>query len=275
MKRILLLSCLFVSLNALANDDRDRDPLAEFSGEGLIKTPADHISLMVTVRSECQESPKAAQSATDDVTKKIDDYFQTLKKPGDTHFKILIDGGFSTPYSRWYRVHDRDRELCRNTFQKTTNITLTMAAREDFHQIFSNIQDFVLKQFEQGPPVDDRETPRTYVSMSTPIPDITREHRIKLERAALDLAVKDAKAKFVASIKSCEPHRWKVQSITETGDYGSVRPARFYAKAMGMHAQAEAAEAAPVRFDNLEITKSLRLTFKFEGALCYEKAMTD
>lgn len=272
MNRIIISVLVFFAWTLFADSDRSPIPTAEFSGEGLVKARADFITLTLAVHSECQENPKSAQAATDDITKKIDDYFQTLKQEGDSHFKVLVDGGLSMPYSRYVRVGDRDREVCRNTFQKVTNITLKLAAREDFHRVFADIQDFVLKNFEQGPPVDDTENPRSYVSISTPTPELTRENRLAQERIALDQAVRNAKANFVAAIKSCEPHRWKVYSIKENGgSYQPPRPMRHYAMAKAAVAMGASAEAAPVRFDLIEVSKSVTVVFEFDGVLCYEK----
>lgn len=265
MRRLSIVFWLILCTSG--HSEKQREPLAEFSGEGLVKAPADFISLVITVHSDCQPSPTDAQSSTDLVVKKIDEYLRKLKTKGDKHFKILVDGGFTTTYSRWHR----NREVCRNTFQKNTNITLKMAARNDFDKIFSDIQNYVLAHFEQMG-LDELELARTYVTVGLPNPEVTREHRLTLEREAIDLALRDAKANFKAAIKSCEPHRWKVHSIKEGGGIEpSPRPFHYLAKfARSGSVPAPMDTVAPVRFDLLEITKNLLVTFQFEGALCFE-----
>lgn len=261
--RYILICFLLINTTGIYAD-KFNEPLAEFSGEGVVKTAADFITVTLAVNSQCYPSPSDAQTATDEVVKKIDDYLQTIKKVDDERFKILIDGGYTTAYSRWHK----ERELCRNTYQKTTNITLKTSVDKDFDKVFSAMQTFVLKQFDQGPLMEDWEQPKTYVSLGTPEPDIDDEHRLILERKALDLALRNAKANFVAALSSCEPHRWKIHKISEdTGiSYPQAQP-RFYAAGVAKEASAA---VVPIRFDQIEINKTLKVGFQFDGSLCFE-----
>ena len=93
------LGIFFVVINAISGFAHEKtEPLAQFSGDGLIKTKADFISLSFTVHSECHEHPSDAQTATDDVVTKINKYLEQFKTATDSHFKILIDGGFTVPF---------------------------------------------------------------------------------------------------------------------------------------------------------------------------------
>lgn len=268
MKRMIF---LLLVASSVARAHHQEQPASEFVGEGTIKSDPDFISLAITVRADCQARPKAAQDAVDTVVAEIDSFLQGLKpKSDDEHFKILINGGFTEPYSVWRN----NQEVCRNTFQKTTTITFKIGHGDDFSDTFSKIQSFVLHKYQQASNLGERDVPRTYVTVSTPVPELTREHRLLLEKSALDLAVRDAKENFKSAIKSCEDHRWKVQSIKEGGSgYKTFSPVRFYAKASPRSESADAARdvVAPVRFDELEITKTVTVAFQFEGALCFDK----
>ena len=259
---------MFFLLSAGIVFAKEEQPLGEFSGKGLAKSPPDFISLTISVHSTCQPSPRDAQVSTDAVVKEINDYLQKLKSAGDKYFKILVDGGFTSAYSRLFK----NREFCRNTFQKVTNITLNLAMRSDFDAIFSDLQTYLLSQFDQSLTGDDSEISQTYVSINAPQATITHHHRILLEREALDLALRDAKANFKAAIKSCAQHPWKVFSIREEG--GGHQPifrAVSYARApMQNDSAAQGELIAPISFDLIEVTKNLTVTFQFEGAQCFE-----
>jgi uncharacterized protein YggE len=257
-----LASCIFSNLHA----EIVNEATAEFMGKGRIRVKADYLSLTLDIGSECQPSPRDAQEATDEVVTKINNYLEKLKEPDDKYFKILINGGFTASYSRF----NRDRELCKNTFQKHTNIIFKTALRKDFDKVFSRIQGFVLNQFNQGPFFTGSEMAQTYVTVSIPNPEITHEHRRSLERKALDLALRDAKANFMAAIKSCGPQQWKIISIKEIE---AIKPQPILARsALAMEGQNFSSEnVAPIKFDLIEIIKSLRVTFHFEGAMCFAK----
>lgn len=258
---------LFIfTLGLPAFAETPKEQTAEFSGEGVVKTKADFISLTLTVRAECYGAPKDAIDATDAAVKKIDSYLQKLKNVDDKFFRVVIDGGYTGSFNRW----QNNRELCRNTYQKSTNITLKMAARPGFGRVLAGIQSLVSKQFFQGISEDEYETPRIFVSISSPNPEITREHRSELEKTALDLALRDAKATFKAAIKSCTPHKWQIGAIRETSVTSYPIGPRFYAGRMQHEAMQQNSQIAPVRFDSLEIIKNLLVTFHFEGSSCYE-----
>jgi len=264
---IFLLSYGFIWSFSI-NSETMKKPLAEFSGEGIIKVPPDFISLTLAIKSECQPTPLEAQNYTDDVVSKIDNYFKKLQRKGDANFKILIDGGYTTTFSRWYQNH----VYCRNTFQKNTNIVLKMGARKDFDKIFSNIQTFVLQQFEQNDFIEASDMARTFVTVGTPTPELTRNHRRAIEKKAYDLALKDAKENFKAAISSCESQHPKIHSIRENRDPGIVTPAfpRAHFQALGADSMAEKS-FAPVKFDDLEVAKTLSVDFEFDGTLCFER----
>lgn len=255
---------IFLSLNLSA---KQREQSAEFTGVGQVKSKPDFIQVSFTVQSECYGTPSDAQSATDEVVKKIDEYLQQLKVEGDEHFKILVDGGYTTNFSKWYK----DRELCRNTFQKTTDVSVKIGATEGFDKIFSELQSYALKNFEMGFANDFFDSSRTYVRINAPVPQVTPKHRLELERTAIHLAMLDAKARFRASMQSCKSHPWKVLRMKED-EQGYVAPRSYHVRAAKMMASsvAEMADAAPVRFDDLTVEKRLSVTFEFEGAMCYE-----
>jgi len=255
---LLILSC--------TNLSAAEDAKIEFSGVGQLKAKPDYVSLEFSVRSECYATPIEAQEATDKIVEKIDRYLQTLKPGEDKHFKILINGGFTSAFSKWHE----NKEICRNTFQKDTQISLNMSLGENFSSRFAQIQSHVLNYFEN--PADNINyyaRPQTFVTLGTPEPKITREHRTKLERQARNLALQDAIANFKETIKTCAKQPYKISSIRETQtSYFQPRPQFFQAQTRASDGQKQS--AAPVRFDDLRITKELAISFQVDGPLCFE-----
>ena len=250
----------FITLISLSLSAKEKEGVAYFAGEGQVEAAPDYLTVGFTVKSECYPNPLEAQSSTDEVVEKIYNYAKAFKKDEDKYFKILVDGGYTSPYSRWHKR----KEICRSTFQKSTNITLKISNSENFDKIFSQMQAYVLEQFRRPYMGFEAENPRTYVSISRPIPKISREHKKELERKAINLAMLDAKARFKSAIKSCRPHQWKILSIRERG--ASHRPRHYAAK----FALAESAVQAPVIFDDLKVIKMLDVEFQIEGAMCFD-----
>lgn len=233
-------------------------PIAEFTGEAEVKAQLDYIALTISVIGDCQESPKNAQAAVDKVVAQIDSYLQKLKRPNDHHFKILVDGGYTSQYSRYYN----NKNLCDKTFQKETNITLNIGNSSDFSQIFSKVQSQVLGHFEQESYLGE-EVARTYVRLGTPEPELTKEHSQKLAREALDLAFTDAFENFKAATKSCKNlGDVKVHNIKEASSY--IQP-KFAMRANYQAGVAQDAQA-PVRFEASKVKKSLLVGFSFDGS---------
>lgn len=256
---------LFLILSCCALKATEESKI-EFSGVGRLKTKPDYISLHFSVRSECYATPLEAQEATDQIVAKIDSYLQTLKSLHDKHFKILINGGFTSAFSKW---HD-NKEICRGTFQKDTEILLNISAGDNFAARFATIQSHALKYFEnRSANTNYYNRPQTFVTLSAPDPRITREHRTKLEREARNLALLDAVANFKEAIKSCAKQPYKIISIKEAPTNFYSQTPRFY-KAQASQLDSQAASTAPVRFDDIQITKELMISFQVDGPLCFE-----
>jgi hypothetical protein len=258
-----------ISVFSLA--EKDTVSTGEFFGLGQIEASADFISLTLQVRSLCQLTPLAAQRATDNIVEKIYTYLQKLKKgqKDDEHFKIIVDGGYTAPYSHWIN----NRKYCKNTFQKTTDMTLNIAARKNFDKLYADLQTYVHEQFEQDPPIGPDELPQVYVSIYRPDAKISKHHQRVLEKKAWGLALKDAKENFKAAITSCQPHRYKILSIRprqqEEPSHSSLRP-YFKRIALPMRNEETDTAIAPVRFDSIKVEKQLWVKFAFEGTLCFE-----
>lgn len=268
-KSIIIMSLFLFSILLHAHESKAEVNSADFIGIGYVKAMADFVTFNITVQSECYAKPIDAQKATDEVVLKAYDYLKTLKKDNDKYFRVVIEGGYTTNFSKWY---DKT-EYCKNTFQKSSTITIKMAAREDFDKSFAAIQTHILENFDQGYLVNAYEGPRSYVTMTQPSPQLSRENRKTLDLQALSDAMLDAKARFRAATKSCREHQWKITKIQEDGISVSPEPPRYFAKSMAFEAAAPAQDAAaPVQFDELTVEKRLRVSFQFEGALCYEAA---
>jgi uncharacterized protein YggE len=266
--RNIIIGCGFLMLS-LGLAAKREEPTGEFTGVGQVKTKPDFIKVTFVVQSECYPAPLEATNATDEVVKKIDNYLQKLKNKGDEHFKILVDGGYTSTFSRWHK----DRELCRNTFQKTTEVKLKISASDGFDKTFAQMQNYALQNFEEGLSGNLIETPRTFVRINMPEPKLTPAHNRELEKEALNLAMLDAKARFKAATQSCKEHPWKVLSIKEESTSFEPAPRNYqYASAriVAVGSPSDESNSAPIRFDDMSIEKRLSVTFEFEGSLCYQ-----
>lgn len=266
MRNILALSFLMFCLGLIAKSE---EPSAEFIGKGQVKTNPDFIKVTFVIQSECYKAPIEATEATDAVAKDIDNYLQRLKAKDDQHFKILVDGGYTSTFSRWHN----DRELCRNTFQKTTKVRLKISATQRFDKIFAAMQNHALTNFEEKLGDNYGESPRTFVRIAMPEPKVTPEHHRALEKEALNLALLDAKSAFKAATQSCKNHPWKIMNIREEHSNYEPRPRNYqFASARIMNAgqSSQNENPTPIRFDDLSIEKRLVVTFGFNGSLCYE-----
>lgn len=241
--------------------EQEQESRAEFIGNSSQRAPADLVSFEIRATSRCQASPLMAQESTDQVVKKIHEYLEKYEKGADPHFEILVNGGFTGAYSRRLR----DKEFCANTFQKSTTIVLKMGMRDDLSEVFSSIQSYLLDNFEQREPLkEEAEIPSTFVSIQTPIPELTDDDRKMLEKAALRGAFRDAIAKFKAVIGDCEHSKWKITGMNEKGAYN--QPITRYQKALA----AEGSTSAPLSLELIEVSKSLSVNFWFDGSLCYQ-----
>jgi hypothetical protein len=253
MKYILIFLIFAGSLRA--------ENIAEFLGEGEVKAAADYVSLSIGVHADCQLTPEEAQKAGDQVAVQINKYLEKLKKASDPNFKIIIDGGYTSSYQRYFE----NKTLCDKTLQKNTNITLHISPGEDFSKVFSDIQGYVLGQFNQesflGQPVA-----RTYVTVQMPEPRLTDEHQKSLSKSLLDLAFKNAKENFIAATKSCKLKYWQVKSMKEAN---SSEPAPMPVMFKASRFQAGSAnEPAPVKFDDLKLRRTLLVGFSLDGLEC-------
>lgn len=268
MKTRLLVLLICCVTNSLFAHEELQQPKAEVSGIGQIKVRADYIHLTFNVRSECYANPSEAQDAADEVVRKIYKYLETLKTPGDKYFKILSSGGFTGSYNRW--VHNK--EICRNTFQKNTEITLNIGLSKDFSAQFTRIQEGTLNFFHQDPSMETMDKAHTFVTLGTPEPRVARINRQRHEREARSLALVDAQANYKAMVKTCAKQAFKIVNIKEAQSYNFPQPLnRSYQQSAPAAGQMQIAEVTPVRFDDVLITKELMVTFQVDGALCFEK----
>jgi hypothetical protein len=262
MKYVLVI-CYFFSL-AMAAEPKSEATL-EFVGVGQVRVKADYVKLLFTIRSLCYESPLEAQIATDKTVSEVSKYLHSLQEPSDKYFQILIDGGFTTAYSRW----EQNKEICRNSFQKNTHVTLHIKVSDDFSRNFTDIQSKVLKNFYDISEWGTANKAQTYVSLSTPEPRIARTHRLKKEQMARNLALLDAQANAKATIKSCAPRPFKIISVKEIITPNYINNNYLQARALPAESKMTI-EAAPVRFDDIIISKELVVTFELQGPLCAE-----
>lgn len=258
---------LVLSFAALLGAE-EKPPLAEFLGRAIIKTKPDFVDVAFTVQSECQATPLEAQKATDDIVKNVHDYLISFKDEKDEHFKIIVSGGYTSDFSRWHQ----NRQLCLNTFQKSTSITLRLKAQENFAETFASMQEHSLKNFSEDYNSPVWDSPRAYVRISTPSPGITPENRWALEKKTLSLALVDGKEKFLAATAKCRSYPWKIMYMREDQVPVSSTPQRYYYSNAKM-AMADSGEAsyspAPVLFDEISVEKSLQLGFQFDPTICF------
>lgn len=252
MKYIILL--LFFSLISHAEELSK----AQFNGLGKISREPDFIAVNITVTSECYETPEEAQENTDTAVLKISNF---LKEQKDLNLEqLIINGGYTTSYSRW----QKNKEICLNTFQKTTNISLEIKATADFAKNYALIQSFALKMFKKEPSLKE-QSPITFVSLRQPKPKLTDEHQKELMGKARNMAYINAKNNFKEAIQSCNNPKWTVLNIRELN---AITPRAMHFSQVSK--QQESSIVAPIMFDRIYVEANLELTFGFDGSKCYE-----
>lgn len=255
------LSLMFLPLGLMTFSTMAIGAEAVMTGQGRVLASPDYVEVAIQVESKCYNKPSDARVANDDAARKIVDFLNTKVKKDNHYNKVISLGGYTNPYQMYYQ----DKILCPNTFQKTNTITFRTQEINNFEALFDEIQTEVYKLFTTEPR-GMIESSVTYVTLSSPMPNISDERRAELEQQAMTMALADAKGKLIALFGADKIQNLKIIGVSELPP---ERPMPMYnardnAPMAMMSARAEKAGPAPVQFDTEWITKMVYFTFGFD-----------
>jgi uncharacterized protein YggE len=237
---------------------------AVMTGQGRVLASPDYVELVIQVESKCYNKPADARKANDEAARKIVDFLNTKIKKDNHYNKVISLGGYTNPYQMYYQ----DKILCPNTFQKTNNITFRTQEITNFEALFDEIQTQVYQLFSTEPR-GMIESSVTYVTLSSPMPNLSDEKRAELEQQAMTMALGDAKGKLMALFGADKIQNLKIIQVSELPPE-QPRPmfhAQDNAPMAMMSARAEKSAPAPVQFDTEWITKMVYFTFGFDDLI--------
>ncbi len=251
----------FLSLGLLSFSTVTMAAQAVMTGQGRVLASPDYVEVVIQVESKCYNKPADARAANDDAARKIVDFLNTKVKKDNHYNKVISLGGYTNPYQMYYQ----DKILCPNTFQKTNNITFRTQEIDNFEALFDEIQTQVYQLFTTEPR-GMIESSVTYVTLSSPMPNLSDERRAQLEQQAMTMALGDAKGKLVALFGADKIQNLKIIQVSEMAP---ERPMPMYnardnAPMAMMSARAEKSAPAPVQFDTEWISKMVYFTFGFD-----------
>lgn len=264
MRNLLLIPVAFLmAQSAFASE-------AYFVGTGTVSSTPDYVELSIYVNSECYKSTSLARQATDNVASEIVNFLKMrIKNTGDFKNKIITNGGYTQPFSKYINNQHGSRQVCLGTFQKRTTITIRTSDVANFSELFDEIQDLVYSSYKQSAPNVDE--PVNYVTLDAPQTRITRENNAILEKTALGLALKNAKERLFAAF-GCEPLRVEIIDMSETQASQTPQTHSYAPKmmrAMAMDSGGGQMEAAaPIEFDALLVSKNIYVKFSFIEKPC-------
>lgn len=243
---------------------------AVMTGQGRVLASPDYVEVVIQVESKCYNTPAEARTANDDAARKIVDFLNSKVKKDNHYSKVISLGGYTNPY----QMYHQDKILCPNTFQKTNNITFRTQEIVNFEPLFDEIQSQVYKLFTTQPR-GMIESSVTYVTLSSPMPNLSDEKRAQLEQQAMTMALGDAKGKLMALFGLDNIQNLKIIQVSELPP---EKPMPLYdagghAPMAMMSARAEKSAPAPVQFDTEWITKMVYFTFSFDDFVIESKKL--
>lgn len=261
MRKSAFLNLGLLSLSLLGASTSAWAAQAVMSGQGRVLANPDYVELGIQVESKCYATPAAARKANDEAAKQIVDFLNTKTKKDNHYNKVVSLGGYTNPYQTYYQ----DKILCPNTFQKINNITFRTQEIANFEALFDEIQTKVYQLFTTEPR-GMIENAVTYVSLSSPSPNISDEKRAQLEQEAMTMALGDAKAKLTSLLGADKVRNLKIIQVSELPPDRPMLMDRAGGNApmalMGVRAEKSA--PVPIQFDTEWITKTVYFTFGFD-----------
>ena len=232
-------------------------------GKSEVKAEPDQVQLVIHIASECYPSPKAATEAADKATKEIFDFVKhTIKKSAET--EITSHGGYTQPFSKYINEGRGSKQVCVNTFQKRTSITILSDDIEHFQEQFNAIQVFAYKKFSKGSA--NKLDALTYVNMSQPQAILSFTKHMELIEQASNVALTNAKQKLIKMLMPKKAQNLRIIYISETPpQLGPVVTTQHsdYAPRAKSAMLAEAA-TVPIQFAKQKISQTIYVKFSFD-----------
>jgi uncharacterized protein YggE len=244
----LFMLCTGFGLSALAGE-------AHIQGSATVDADPDCVSLQVTINSECYKTPLEASQAADTAAKNIYGFLKGLVNEGRD--QISTNGGYTRVYERYVD----GKRYCQGTYQKSTEIKLSVRNVPEFIGFFDKIQEKVFA--ESAAQSSDEDSSRTTVSISSPSPELFSEHEEALLMSARGKAVDNALRRFLASVPaSCKITSYSIAGISEPAEEERGRYAKSAAGAsMG-------SGNTVISFGKQSVTETVMVQINYDGGQC-------
>jgi hypothetical protein len=230
-------------------------------GNASIVAEPDYVQVTVSVTSKCFPSMAAVDSAHDTYVATLQNRFEGYYDVLDGKFNsVHATAGWASPYTHviYHRGGD-DENVCQNTYQKQTTITIKTSDIDNFNEFYRWIFDDV-GQVLAGASGDEK-TPSTLTSISAPSPQICdKTTRPRLYARAQKMALENAIQLFQDEWCGSNMCLQGVKIVESTEPGSSVRH-ESYAKSAAFDGGSEAS----VRYtlDQITVDVSRKYVFTF------------
>jgi uncharacterized protein YggE len=264
MKKILL---LLISSNLLA-------VTSNFTGEGRVSKAPEYATFTVTIQSQCFEKPQDAKNSNHEAVEAIQTHLKRYMRQGQPLDAIYTNGGSVKRYIRsWYDEESREHKYeCRNSWQKTTVLTIKTSDMKKFSENFGDITEYVTGNFfgsEMGKRKDKEAI--TFVEISEASPHLTDRSFQALEIEAYKLAVQHAKAKNRACAEEFTlDGQWEVVNYGDSAPVYRSNSQEFRAGPRGPEgvaglegARGPTGPTIDINFEDIWVSASVNVEFSF------------
>ncbi|MCS5707316.1 SIMPL domain-containing protein [Candidatus Berkiella cookevillensis] len=245
---IMILSC-YCSL-ALAGK-------IQVIGTGKTSSEPDSVELTLSIQAQCYPTVSEASNAADQKAAELYQKLNVLFPQKDNNNHITTQGGYTQLF---YGITPRNgtETACQNTFQKTTQISISTTKVDGFSELFNKVQDIAYQ--EASMPIQAVQTQITFVTLNQPLPKLSFSKTRQLEISALENALQNAKEKASQLTKNEGATSLKLIEMYEAMQ-GQAMP-MMRSERMMSFANATSA-SAPVSFENSVIEKQIMATFEY------------
>lgn len=188
--------------------------LTKLVGEGRLSHAPDFVELEITITSQCYATPIEAVKATDEAVATVIKLLKAKTDPDNPRDGVFSHGGYTQPYERY--ISSRRQTVCRNTFQKSSTVTMKTSRLDTFAKEFADIQNIIFTTMS-GPTDPEKAEGVTFATTGTPQTQLYYETREELEQKALADALDNARLKFDATANAaCKDTAHRIVKFVET-----------------------------------------------------------
>lgn len=246
-RHLLLVLSLLFPLGTWAGE-------ATLTGYAEVTVPAEFVSVVVRLTSECYNSAMGVSSANDQVANKVLGLLRSMANSAQGD-EVKATGGFVHRYTGYNAM--TGKPICINTFRKVNQLTFKTKSVERFPEIFAELQDKLYSLGMETNP-SNLEAPTSFLEIAEPTVGISTPKRQEFERQTLVLALQEAKEKFEKTLAVAGIDKYKIIAYTDNG----ILPRRIEDEARRAVA---APSPAPVELADILISKTVTVRFEYTG----------